>query len=58
MEHLAEIAERTFQQSTQYHTIAEGIESWLADATVDHVLVITGSLTVVAEARRGLMEGM
>jgi folylpolyglutamate synthase/dihydropteroate synthase len=58
MARLAEKAEGPFQQITQYHTIAEGIESWLVDASVDDVLVITGSLTVVGAARRWLMEGM
>ncbi|MBE0635147.1 bifunctional folylpolyglutamate synthase/dihydrofolate synthase, partial [Candidatus Bipolaricaulota bacterium] len=58
MGRLAEKAEGPFQQITQYNTIAEGIESWLVDASVDDVLVITGSLTVVGAARRWLMEGM
>jgi dihydrofolate synthase / folylpolyglutamate synthase len=54
---LTENAEKAFQQITQYHTIDEGIESWLAHANAEDVLVITGSLTVVGEARRSLMEG-
>jgi len=53
---LFEKAQGHFQQITQYHSIAEGIESWLAKATGEDVLVITGSLTVVGEARRWLME--
>jgi len=55
---LAEKAKEAFQQITQYHTIDAGIESWLARANAEDVLVITGSLTVVGEARRSLMEGM
>jgi dihydrofolate synthase / folylpolyglutamate synthase len=58
MERLTEKAQRTFQQIVQYHTIVEGINSWLSHASVDDVLVITGSLTVVGEARRWLMEGL
>ncbi len=53
---LVEKAQGHFQQITQYHTIAEGIESWLVGANTEDVLVITGSLTVVGEARRWLME--
>lgn len=55
---LAETAGTHFPQVTLYHTIADGIESWLVDAGVNDVLVITGSLTVVGEARRWLLEGM
>lgn len=58
MDQLARRAEAAFQQIIQYHTIAEGIDSWLAHASAEDVLVITGSLTVVGEARRWLMEGM
>ena len=53
---LFEKAQGHFQRITQYDSIVEGVESWLARANVDDVLVITGSLTVVAEARRWLME--
>ena len=56
---ISQLFEKTqghFQQITQYHSIVEGIESWLAKATGEDVLVITGSLTVVGEARRWLME--
>ena len=53
---LVEKVERHFYRITQYHSIAKGIESWLAQADAEDVLVITGSLTVVGEARRWLME--
>ncbi len=53
---LVEKVQGHFQRITQYHTIAEGIESWLAQAEAKDVLVITGSLTVVGEARQLLME--
>ena len=52
---LAETAGRYFRQITQYHSVAEGVESWLAQATPDDVLVVTGSLTVVGEARHWVM---
>ena len=55
---LAAKADQHFPQLIQYLTIAEGIESWLRDARVDDVFVITGSLTVVGEARQWLMEEM
>lgn len=57
VEQLAMKSARHFQLITSYSTIAEGINSWLRDAQRDDVLVITGSLTVVGEARRELMEG-
>jgi len=53
---LVEKAKRHFYQITQYHSIAKGIESWLAQADAEDVLVITGSLTVVGDARRWVME--
>jgi dihydrofolate synthase/folylpolyglutamate synthase len=53
---LVEKAQGYFQRITQYRTIAEGIESWLAGANAEDVLVITGSLTMVGEARRWLTE--
>lgn len=53
---LFEKAQGQFQQITQYHSIAEGIESWISAANAEDVLVITGSLTVVGEAKRWLME--
>ncbi len=53
---LFEAAQRQFEQISQYHSIAEGIESWMSRANAEDVLVITGSLTVVGEARRWLME--
>ena len=53
---LLERAQGQFQQIVQYHSIAEGIESWMSAANTEDVLVITGSLTVVGEARRWLME--
>lgn len=49
-------AQRYFQRITQYHLLSEGMESWLAQAKAEDVLVITGSLTVVGEARHWLME--
>lgn len=58
MDRLVEKARGAFQHITAYHTIAEGIQAWLAHANPEDVLVITGSLTVVAAARRRLMEGM
>jgi len=56
MGRLAAKAGEHFPQLTSCLTIAEGIESWLHDARVDDVLVITGSLTVVGEARQWLAE--
>jgi len=56
IDRLFELAQEHFQQIVQYHSIAEGIESWLLRANTEDVLVITGSLTVVGEARRWLME--
>ena len=57
IDRMFELAQGHFQQIVQYHSIAEGIESWMARAISEDVLVITGSLTVVGEARRWLMEG-
>ena len=56
IDRLFELAQEHFQQIVQYHSIAEGIESWMLRANTEDVLVITGSLTVVGEARRWLME--
>lgn len=47
-----------FKRIARYHSIAEGIESWQAQANAADVLLITGSLTVVGEARHWLMEGI
>ncbi len=51
---LVEKAQQGFQTATAYPTIAAGMNAWLARAGIDDVLVITGSLTVVAEARQWL----
>lgn len=56
LDQLFEVAQGHFQGIVQYHSIAEGIESWMSRANAEDVLVITGSLTVVGEARRWLME--
>jgi len=53
---LFERAQGQFQKILQYHSIADGIESWMSGANAEDVLVVTGSLTVVGEARRWLME--
>ena len=56
VDRLFEMAQGHFRQIVQYHSIAEGIESWMLRANAEDVLVITGSLTVVGEARCWLME--
>lgn len=56
IEPLYEIASRHFSRLSQYHSVAEGVNVWLAHADPEDVLVITGSLTVVGEARHWLME--
>ena len=56
IDRLLEVAQGHFQQISQYHSIAEGIESWMSRANAEDILVIAGSLTVVGEARRWLME--
>ncbi|MFC2078736.1 bifunctional folylpolyglutamate synthase/dihydrofolate synthase [Candidatus Bipolaricaulota bacterium] len=54
---LVEKAHEHFRQVAQYHSIDEGIRTWLSQASAEDVLVVTGSLTVVGEARCLLMEG-
>ncbi len=51
-------AHERFTQLTRDDSVVEGAESWLWSASQVDVLVVTGSLTVVAEARRYVMEGL
>jgi len=55
-EKLLEKASRHFSRSSQYHSVVEGVKLWLAQADPEDVLLVTGSLTVVGEARHWLME--
>jgi dihydrofolate synthase / folylpolyglutamate synthase len=55
VERLAAIANEYFERVTGYDSIADGMDAWRAVATDEDMLLVTGSLTVVGEARRKLM---
>ena len=54
---LQERAEARGLETTWYHSVDEALAEVLPSLDEDDVLVVAGSLTVVAEARQGLMEG-
>lgn len=51
-------AEKLFARVSTYDAVAEGLHAWRADAVDDDVLFVTGSFTVVGEARYALMEAL
>jgi len=56
----AQVANRArehFQRVWEYDSVVDGLDAWYARAADDDVLFVTGSFTVVGEARRALMEG-
>jgi len=55
VDRLSEQAGEYFQNIVRYHSVVDGIGAWLSHAGAEDVLVVSGSLTVVAEARRWLI---
>lgn len=52
VEELADRASVHFARVAAYATVEDGMASWVSNANVDEVLVVAGSLSVVAQARR------
>jgi dihydrofolate synthase/folylpolyglutamate synthase len=54
---VADHARKYFTRVSQYDSVNQGLNAWRAHAADKDVLFVTGSFTVVGEARRALMEG-